>query len=594
MPWTIHVMIGTREIGAYPVDEQKELVIGRDGGCSIVVNDRSVSRRHCTARKVEGGIELVDLGAANGLYFGGRLLKRVVLREGDQCNLGMARLIVRRSGTNHTGMIPVGGLLESLNTSSSSSSSGGTASAVESSFPGRELGSESGIAFLRGAVPPSSSSGRANDPSSESLSSSFAGRRREYEALEKDRLAILIETGKSLGQSTDLEHLLNKVMDHLFEILPVCRAAIALTEDGENFEARCVRPVAQSEEISHHASKNILRQVVQSHQGVIIEDAALDQKLRSNQSVILSNIRAAVCVPILANNRCLGAIYADYPGRARLYTNADLDFLTAFASIAAISLENARMMRQLRDDERLKRDLEIAAEIQQGILPNEAFEFDGLEIDWAYWPSLQIGGDFYDVIPVEGGRIAVILGDVSGKSVPAALYMARTLSFLRATLMSSQTPGEVLTRTNFLLGDSAERVLLSTTFVMIIDPKSRQIQWSNAGHNPALVRNPLTGDFLLLDANGPPLGFSDDQEYPTEHLEVGPGTMISLYTDGLTEVRDLSGEFFGIERVQDLVSRHADRPVTETTKSMISAIELHSKGSSKHRDDVAIVNIRVL
>ncbi|MCA9319751.1 MAG: SpoIIE family protein phosphatase [Planctomycetes bacterium] len=553
------------------------MIVGRDTSSDIVVPDRSVSRRHCQVQLRDGGVELVDLDSANGLFTGGRLQKRVLLREGEQCNLGTARLQVRRTSTNHTGMIPIGGLLDGLMSPPSSES---------------HLGSEVDRAFPPLVKPISSRS--ANESSSDSLMSSSPGQRSKYAELERDRLAILIETGKSLGQSTDLEQLLNRIMDHLFEILPVCRAVIALTDDGEHFSARCVRPEADSEEMSNIASQSILKQVVSTQEGIIIEDAALDQKLRSNQSIVFSNIRAAVCAPILANNRALGAIYADYPGRARLYTHADLDFLTAFASIAAVSLENARMMRALRNDERLKRDLEIAAEIQLGILPDEEFEFEGLEIDWAYWPCQQVGGDFYDVIKLSGGRIAVLLGDVSGKSVPAALYMARTLSFLRAVVNDSCTPGEAMTRTNHLLGDSSERVLFATTFLMIIDLKERQLTWSNAGHNPVLIRDPETGVFQTLDAHGLPLGIDSDFVYQTQTTQLPSGSYITLYTDGMTEARDRSGLEFGIEKVKTLVQEHLQHSVAQTTKAMIKAIEVHTLGSPYRRDDVAILNIRVL
>ena len=598
MPWSLHVVVGSRDIGTFEVRSDRDVVIGRDSGSDIVIPDRSVSRQHCHARRVPDGIELEDLDSANGLYTGGDTHQSVVLKEGEVCNLGMARVSVKRTRTNHTGMIPISGLLDSLAADSSGIDIGGLGSDVDAAFPPDQP--PSGVLRRPGGTKTSNVASGGHKSSSDSFASasSIGSQRSKYDALEKDRLAILIETSKSLGQSTDLDQLLSRIMDHLFEILPVKRAVIALTDDGENFSARAVRPQleddALEEGMSAFASQAILKKVVAAQKGEIIKDAMGDQKLNANQSIIMTNIRAAICVPILANNRALGAIYADFPGKARLYTENDLSFLTAFASISAVSLENARMVRQLRDDEKLKRDLEIAAEIQQGILPDEVFDFPGIELDWAYWPSRLVGGDFYDVLELDDGKIVVVLGDVSGKSIPAAIYMARTISVMRAVIQAGNSAGDVLSKTNGLLSDSGERQLFATAFVMIIDPTNRKVEWSNAGHNPVLVRDPDDGSILELDSVGPPLGIFEPRSYESNDLVLKQGSFVTLYTDGLPEARNIEGEEYGLERVKALIARHIDKPVSEITKEMIGVVERHTANSTYVRDDVAILNIRFL
>lgn len=576
MAFKLQVIVGGQLSSTHEIVDGVEYVIGRESTNDIVVNDRSVSRTHCAVKVARGGLEFVDRESANGLYVNGVQHKRVTLRDGDILNIGMAQLRLAQS-TNHTGMIPIGGFLD------------GFPSDLESSH-GESGRWESSSGFRRGGERP-----RPAPPSEDrgSSSSMLSSARPEYKVLEKERLALLVETAKSLGQSTDLDALLNQILLHLFEIVRVKRAVVALTEDCEHFTVAAAEPRGEKEDLGRVASQSILRRIAQSRRGEIIEDAALDRMLQGNMSIVASNIRAAICVPILANNRCLGCIYADFPGHPRLYSNADLEFLTAFASIAAVSIENSRMMQRIREDDALRRDLEIAAEIQQGILPNAAFTFPGLEIDWAYWPSLHVGGDFYDFIDLKDGRVAVVIGDVSGKSIPAALYMARTLSFMRAIVSASEPPGSVLTKVNALLGESGERLVFATTFVMIVDPGEGRILWSNAGHNPPIVVDPAKGQPIYLDAEGPMLGVDPTLNYLTSELDVAPGTTITLYTDGLVEARNAAETPLGVENVLAILETSKSQPINASTKAMIDSVARHVAGSPKTRDDVAIVNIRI-
>ncbi len=558
-----------------------ELIVGRERGNDVVVADRSVSRRHCRIRGVQDGLEFEDLGSANGLYFQGDAVTSALVEPDGEIRLGTAVIQVKRVAA-HTGMIPVQDILSGFSDPDSVSEMG--SDPMEMTPIPLQDGAEGVV--TRGAQ---NRQGTATNQ--------LSGEKPEYRRLARERLALLVETSKSLGQSIDMQTLLNKIMDHLFEILQVQRGVVAMTEDDGSFSIRLVRPeTVDMEHLSTIASQGVLKQVVESRQACIVEDALLDEALASNRSVIMSNIRAAICAPLIANDVCLGAIYADFPGRASLYTEGDLEFLTAFANIAAVSLSNARMTAQIRENDRLKRDLEIAAELQRSLLPDpdEAFDFPGLEVDWAYWPSLRIGGDFYDVMGLEGGRVALLIGDVSGKSVPAALYMSRTLSLLRASLLNSQDPGKVMTQTNQLLGERGDSVIFATTFVAVIDPGSGVMQWANAGHNPALIRAAETGEVTRLEATHLPLGLDPSCEYSTQSLQVASGSLITLYTDGLTEARNVAGVELGEEAVNKLADAVEATSVQDVTRSMIGAVRSYIADAPYLRDDIAILNIRLV
>jgi pSer/pThr/pTyr-binding forkhead associated (FHA) protein len=302
--WTLQVVLGKSESGRHELGVGSELVIGRDPTADIIVPERSVSRKHCRVVGTTTGVEVHDLNSANGVWIGGKQVTVATLASGSEMQVGPARIrVIRRDG--QTGMVPLA--------VTESASVDRTATATESSSIRLDL------------------------------------RQTAYKSLEKDRLALLIEAGKSLTGALEVEEVLTRIMDHVFQILPVKRAAIALLEPDGKLKPRLVRPEAEQHEISSACSQHIIHKVLESRTAAIIDDASADDALNRAQSIVQSNIRAAICAPLSAQSRVLGALYADYPGRARLYRQSDLDFFGAFAGIAAVALENARLQEEARE-----------------------------------------------------------------------------------------------------------------------------------------------------------------------------------------------------------------------------------------------------
>jgi serine phosphatase RsbU (regulator of sigma subunit) len=528
-----------------------ELVIGRDPTSDIIVPERSVSRRHCRVVGTALGVEVHDLNSANGVWIGGKQVTLATLASGGEMQVGPARIrVIRRDG--QTGMVPAVSLTESATV---------------------DQRSGAGV--------------------SESGSVRLDARQTAYKTLEKDRLALLIEAGKSLTGALEVEEVLTRIMDHLFQILPVKRAAIALLDADGALRPRLVRPESEHQELSSACSQHIIHKVLDSRTPAIIDDAAADDALARAQSIVQSNIRAAICAPLSAQTRVLGALYADYPGRARLYRQSDLDFFGAFAGIAAFALENARLQEDARERAKLHRDLEIAGEIQLGLLPDDSFAHPGVEIDWTYRPSKQIGGDFYDCTPLSGDRLAMVLGDVSGKSVAAALFMARTMSFLRSLLREDPSPSSVLTECNKLLGIRTDRVMFATACYLLLDPLNHEARFASAGHNPVLVYDPARDHFEEFGATGPPLGVSETATYSERKISLPEGVFAVLYTDGLVEARNKAGAFFGLPAVKDLVRQNAKGSPHDVTAALLRAVENHWIESSYIRDDFALLVAKI-
>jgi serine phosphatase RsbU (regulator of sigma subunit) len=544
--WTLQIVLGKSESARHELGIGSELVIGRDPTADIIVPERSVSRKHCRVVGTSTGVEVHDLNSANGVWIGGKQVTVATLASGSEMQVGPARIrVIRRDG--QTGMVPL---------------------AVTESAAMERTATSSG---------------------SESSSLKLDPRAPEYKSLEKDRLALLIEAGKSLTGALEVEEVLTRIIDHLFQILPVKRAAVALIEPDGTLRPRLVRPEAEQREISSACSQHIIHKVIESRTAAIIDDASADDALNRAQSIVQSNIRAAICAPLSAQSRVLGALYADYPGRARLYRQSDLDFFGAFAGIAAVALENARLQEDARERAKLQRDLEIAGEIQLGLLPDDSFAHPGVEIDWTYRPSKQIGGDFYDCMPLDGDRLAMVLGDVSGKSVAAALFMARTMSFLRSLVKGDPSPSTVFTECNKLLGIRTDRVMFATSCFVLLDPAKREALFASAGHNPVLVYDPAKDEFAEFGATGPPLGIAPDATYSEKRIQLAPGAVLVLYTDGIVEARNKAGAFFGLPAVKEIVRQQAKGSPHDLTAALLRAVESHWIDSAYIRDDFALL-----
>ena len=215
--------------------------------------------------------------------------------------------------------------------------------------------------------------------------------------------------------------------------------------------------------------------------------------------------------------------------------------------------------QQMRERERVEQELRVARHIQQASLPKEVPELEGWEIAPRYQPAREVGGDFYDFHPLSEGSLGVVVGDATGKGVPAALVMSTTLGMLQlaAQALGSSSPGEVLERVNEALTVRIPSNMFVTCFYAILDPKSASLRYANAGHDlPYLHRG--RGDAEELRARGMPLGLMPGMSYEEKETELDAGEVVLFYSDGLVEAHDPRGEMFGFPRLQALVAKHAE------------------------------------
>ncbi len=562
--WKLQVFINGIEAASYELKGGRDYVLGRDPTAGLVVPDRSVSRRHCRITVQADGVEFVDLGAANGMRFRNAPVSRCVLHDGDEIHLGTTRLRLV-SDTTHTGLLSLT-----------------DPTLGETTVPGAP-GAEGVPGGPAPATPAPLESGKS-----------------AYRQLEHDRLAILVEAAKSLSASFDVKTLLQKIVHHLREIMTVHRAAIVLVEPDGSLRPAALHPETEVEDLSRICSQSIIRSVLDSRVGQIIDDAQKVGALSRHQSVMISNIRAAICVPMLSQDRVIGAIYADCPGLISEYRPRDLEFLTAFAGLAAVAIENATMHEQLRERERMNRELELAKQIQRGLLPPLDMETPGLEMDWAYIPARnQIGGDFYDVIAIEPGVFGILIGDVSGKSLPAALYMSQVVALVRACCACNRRPGEVFTDVNRILGQRLReseddgRLMYATAAFLVIDTVRGTVEWASAGHPAVQCLETGTGTCRELGSLDFFLGIAPEHSFASERFECRRGAIFTLYTDGILEARNRAGEQFGIGRIRAAVSAASELLPKEICRRIVSDVDAWVSGSPHTMDDIALMVVRL-
>jgi sigma-B regulation protein RsbU (phosphoserine phosphatase) len=274
---------------------------------------------------------------------------------------------------------------------------------------------------------------------------------------------------------------------------------------------------------------------------------------------------------------------------------ADLQMI---ADLQAKNEELARAYRELKEaqaglleKERLERELELAREIQQGILPRAFPRAPGFSCAARSRPARFVGGDFYDVIPLADRRIGLVMADVSDKGMPAAMFMALTRSLIRAEAQRMLSPERTLCMVNQLLLEMSEPAMFVTIFYGVLDPSEGSLCYVRAGHDyPVHVRSETRdGDFLT--GFGTVIGFMAEVELQEVHLDLGSGDLLALYTDGITQASSKAGEFFGARRLRDSLCAAREKTAQEVCDSIFAQVDLFQKGIPQH-DDMALLIVK--
>ncbi len=340
--------------------------------------------------------------------------------------------------------------------------------------------------------------------------------------------------------------------------------------------------------------QGIAGSVAASGEALIIKDAyehpsfnpAFDKKTGFTTGSIL-------CSPLNNKDEVIGVCQVIHNrDKGRVFGQPDLEMFQMFCDSATLAIQNAKMHHILMENQRFERDMDFAKSVQESFLPAKAPERPGLRFAGKTAPARVVGGDFYDFFELEEQRLGVVVGDVSGKGVPAALQMARLMSDFRYLSQLDSQTGNVLSAVNKAMCERSHRGMFTTVLYMVFDVNDSCLRVANGGHHPLLVRDSQGEIREMAPASGPPLGVLSLSSYQEETCAIQSGDWFLSYTDGLTEPKNPSNEEFGIERVKKIF-----RDWTGSPESLLEAIEseidVFTEGAPPF-DDLTCVVCRVL
>ncbi len=406
-----------------------------------------------------------------------------------------------------------------------------------------------------------------------------------------DHFDLLVTMGQDFATTLDIEDTLKRGLGHITKHLNAAGGALFLLDDADA-TLTCQACCGETEIVGLTIGRNqgIVGRCVENNVGEIVREVENDPAFHKSVDEKTGFVtRSILCAPMSVKDQCIGAIeLVNRRDNDGLFAETDLQLLQALSSSAALAILNARMAGALVEQEKIRRELELAAEIQRSLLPerpSETFPVHGLNV-----PARMVSGDFYDFFTLDDGRIYFNLADVSGKGMNAALMMAKTASLFRCLGKEIHDPGRLLARINKEICETAARGMFVTMVGGIYDPSTGIVRLANAGHEPPLYHHPSMG-FTALPATAPPLGISPllvgDGIFPEQEMNLDGGALY-VFTDGVTEGYLEDASEMTVEGLKNLICKNADLPMSGRIDAIISRID---RGSGELRDDITLLAI---
>lgn len=405
----------------------------------------------------------------------------------------------------------------------------------------------------------------------------------------EDQLALLAEITQCFASSSlDVSDTLRNAIEQFMEYLNAEAASIFLLEnDGRELVCHeCAGPV-DIRGLRLQASQGIVGKTVLSKSCRMVRDVSKDPDFANSVDEGTGFItRSILCAPLIIHGECLGALeLINKRSEDGLFDEPDKHLLMALASASALAIHNAQMADALVEQERMRRELELAREIQLDLLPkieDTEFPVQGMNV-----PALEVSGDFYDFFKRQDGKIYFNLADVSGKGMNSALLMAKVSSLLHHLAKTVADPGELLERVNDEICETVSHGMFVTIVSGFIDTQNCMIRWSNAGHQPPLYHH-ADGRFEEYPADAPPIGILPGTSYPVTEIPLAAGTLY-LFTDGVTEALDENNNPLDVEGLTRLIRENSTVTASKRLADIIAEIR---RPHLAQRDDITMMIIQ--
>ncbi len=560
----LEVLDGPNKGEVYAIDHE-ETVMGRLPYCEICLPQKNVSRQHTRILRAGGAYYVEDMNSTNGTFLNGKRVRaRTPLRDQDLIRVYNVSLLFRE-----------------------------VSEAVEPKDP---------------EAKPDTDEVKAPDSKTESDAEKRLRGTIAADAIDEPRPAVgvnvyeklrtVLEIARTLGSALDIDQVLPKILDGLFTVFPQSDRAYILFPDAETDELQ-VRAEKQKEEgtlassslgpISHTVANRVMSQ----GEAILSADGFKDEEFEIGDSVLDFPIRSMMCAPLLGPmHKPLGIIYVDTNDPYERFHEDDLEVLLSMAVTAGQAVEYAHAHEaQLRLDRR-SRELATAKQVQLHFLPQSRPDVPGYRFFDYYSSAEEVGGDYYGYVPLPDGRIAIAIGDVSGKGISAALVMARLCSEVRYRLVTAPDPCHAVVELNDEFAKPENDAWFVTFVLCILDPRSSQVMIVNAGHKPPISRNAKTGNVeeLGMDSVGLPLGCDASVTYTPFTATLQPGDALIMYTDGINEAMNPNDKLFGAKRVQESIVK-GPQQLEKLCGGLLSDVKQFTK-DRRQNDDICLIGLQ--
>jgi serine phosphatase RsbU (regulator of sigma subunit) len=529
-----------------------EIVLGRLPECDIQLNSNMVSRRHAQVRQRDGGFFVEDLGSGNGTFVNGQKIEAPTrLKTGDRVKFGP--ILFRFEGDGDD------------------ADDSGKRALAQAAAMGVEVDDGEGSSTIMGAAENTGGFGLLDvQPAA--------------------KLKAVLEISRALAGTLDVEKLLPRILESLLAIFPQAdRGCILLQGEDGKMVPRAMKHRQEGEDSSVRLSRTILNTVLQEKKAILSADAASDDRFSASESISALTIRSMMCAPLLGlQGEPLGVINIDTQNPLSQFKKDDLEILIAVAGQAALSYESARLLQSYVEKQKQDSEMQIARNVQRALLPDALPQVEGYQFFATYEAAQAVGGDYYDVIVLPDGKVALAFGDVAGKGVPGALVMSRISSVVRSTVELVPDVLEAVERINAQMCAKSVEGRFVTFVLTILDPVNHVMRCVNAGHmSPMIRRTDGTIEEFPEESVGVPIGVMEGFPFDVTERKLEPGEQVVLYTDGVSEAMNPASELYSIERLRSLVQK--PHPNAEALGKVIREdVRRHASGRPQN-DDITLM-----
>lgn len=425
-----------------------------------------------------------------------------------------------------------------------------------------------------------------------SLQQDYDKLKAEYDRLKSGllELAILNEIATTINSTLELEKINTIIIQKCIKHFSVEQGNISLVKETEvavPLQTMVRQYDSDAGRIPFRIDQQLIGWMLTKKEPLIINDLKTDQRFSSLASETIYN--SIMAVPMNYKGKIIGVLSLFNKESKKEFTKEDLRLLTIISTESSHVIENARLLEEEKKYTTVQEELKIAGAIQKNLLPAKLPLIDGYQVSAINIPAKEVGGDYYDVIPLPNNKFAFCFGDVSGKGVSAGLLMSNIQATMRSLMLTETSPSDCVRKANRLIYATTTPEKYITFFLGVLDLEDNSFTYCNAGHDLPLFL--VAGKLTELNTGGIPLGFLDDFEYTEDKVTFNKDDLILIYTDGVTESMDKVEEEFGLDAVKKVVDQYKNNDTDEVLDKLLSAILQHSKDVDQ-MDDITLIILK--